>query len=983
MNNEQNIDDILKLLRDSVSVENAEHYEQISPASEQNISHEELEEQLKSQYLDSNTTTKSTYESQREYVIDSDFLTELEKQPESDSNAEITEEASEAFEIKEADVSEEADTVVKNEYENTESITDSSISFNMCSDETAEEKFAGGVVVKEETDTAAFEEESSQTVIFDTDESFDDTDVYENNIESDIELIDNEESDDVFDNGDLSKENIDGMIAQLENVENDISIDENIGDVSFEETEETDDNTDEDAEFENIVFSDERIDDDLFEIEETASEEIEEHAHHETFLASMRKTGMDFTTDDIYKSTHEMTDEEEHIDDIATDNVEGDAAIEISEEDVASDELDMSTINLMMQFCEKEEFEDTIGNSKVEEFLIYEQTEEVEHTIPEKVLDGKEYVSESQNEKIIELYKKNRMSAMWSMIGCAAIALIAFIYELLPILDVSMSGAFDFSKYPAVYALLGLQFLVFAAAICHKQLWMGLKRAFSFTPNTHSIVAIILALTAVYDLIIVIVLTFTGDDLPPMYNGVAVIITAIVALSEYLDILSEERAFGIYSASASKYTLLRETAKTGIGSKMYGGGLETSKVVYSAHSVDFPRGFFRSVNAKSKKNTAVTIAIIPVIVVGMIAAIVSVVLGSDAYASCAAFMLALYAILPISLILSDSVSNIVASVRLSKRGSAVAGRSAMDTYSECDIMVFDDTHLFKKCKTDEVGFAIYDTSVGYLALGCLDALFAHIGGPLSGMKMESLPDVFRFKNVKVKRIARNGVEAVIENRHSLIVGDHEFMKRYGLIFPENEAENGRSTLCVSLNGKVTAKLSVKYQAEPVFEMLVERLYAEGVSVAVRTADPLINSKTVANARNIGSSPVSVIHLGVDDIAASRGNYREEADGVVCCQSRLKLAEVLVWLKKIKKVRKLSGLIAAGFSAVGTLALILLVIFGATGFVNQLYVLLYLLLEIGAIGGIMIALLPSKKYFTVDALYEELERAHQKQISKNN
>ena len=66
-----------------------------------------------------------------------------------------------------------------------------------------------------------------------------------------------------------------------------------------------------------------------------------------------------------------------------------------------------------------------------------------------------------------------------------------------------------------------------------------------------------------------------------------------------------------------------------------------------------------------------------------------------------------------------------------------------------------------------------------------------------------------------------------------------------------------------------------------------------------------------------------------------------------------------------------------------LALILLVIFGAMGFVNQLYVLLYLLIELSTIGGIMISFLPSKRYFTTDALYEELEKAHQKQMSKNN
>ena len=900
MNNEQNIDDILKLLRDSVSSDNANT--NTEPVYEQHIiSDEEIEERLKNHYLDQSSDIASTYEPQREYEIDSALLTDMDVPEETGEVENIPLEYSEEDRVQDA--------------------TD---------------------IIFEEDDASAEDE-----------------------------LYVEEPSDaDVEENAVVTEENDDQIVAE-----------EIVADS-------TEDFYDEEDNYEEIVFSDDELDtSDVAELDEAEAEEEEpspEPQHHETFLASMRKTGIGFTTDEIYKSDHDQEVAVAQVEETAIQVPEVKIEIEdeapIQDEPVIAEDIDMSTINLMRQFCEKEELEDAIGDEKLEEFLIYEQTEEVEHSIPKNVLDGREYVSEEQNEAIIASYQKKRFSAMWSMIGCALIALIAFVYELLPILDVNIDGVLDYNRNPAVYALIGLQFVVFAAVICYKRLWIGLKRAFSLSPNAHSIVAIILALTVIYDIIIVIMLSFTGDDMPPMYNGIATIITCIVALADYLNVVSEEKAFGVYSASTGKYTLMRETVNTSIGAKMYGGGLDPTKTVYSARSVDFPRGFFRSMNENGRKDAVLTASIIPVIIIGMIAAIFSVVFEADAYSSCASFMLALYAILPMAMLFTDSVSGTVASVRLAKRGSAVAGREAANAYSECNIMVFGDTHLFKKCKTDEVGFAIYDTKTGYLALGCLDALFNHIGGPLSGLKMDSLPDVFKFKKVHIKRTARNGVEAIVENKHSIIVGDHDFMRRYGLEFPQNETENGRSTLCVSLNGKVTAKLSVRYQVEPVFEMIIERLYAEGIAVAIRTADPLINSKMVAASRTLGTSPVSVIHLGVDDIDAKQGNYREDADGIVSCQSRLKLAEVLVWLKRLKRIRKVSGIVAMCFSAVGFLALSFFVIFGVASAVHQLYVLLFLLLELCAMSAVMIALLPPRDYFTVDLLYTELEQSHMQEQS---
>jgi hypothetical protein len=552
---------------------------------------------------------------------------------------------------------------------------------------------------------------------------------------------------------------------------------------------------------------------------------------------------------------------------------------------------------------------------------------------------------------------------------------------MLPLLGVGIEGLLDYTNHPAVFILFGLQFVVFAAAICYKQLWAGLKRAFSASPNKDSIVAVALLLTAVYDVIVAIVVAVAGDDIPSTFNAIAVITVALSAVADYVRITAEMKAFSVYSSDSKKYTLVKDSKQGRIATKMYVGGLPMENNVYSVKSIDFPRGFFKCVGKDRSADKIITTALIPVLVIGLVATIVTIVLGAGAYDACAVFLLTLYAILPISYIYSGIFPNAFATIKLARRGSAVAGEKMISKYNDCDVIVFDDLHMFKKCKTEEIGIAIYDTRFAYLILGCISALYSKIGGPLSGVQMQ-LPDVFKFNDVAIRRIARNGVEAVVDRKHVLIVGDIEFMKRYGLAFPENEKKNDRSTLCVSVNGGVSAKLSIRYETEPVFEMLVERLNKEGILCAVQTYDPLINSATAAKARTIGSSPISVIHMNADDYASKTpDDYREELDGIVSCSSRLKLAETEVWVKRQAKVAKILKRLTVAFSVLGALLVTIFVATGAVGAVNQFYLLAFLLAQIAAATTVMLLTFPSKNYFTTEALYFELEREHEKEIKK--
>ena len=139
---------------------------------------------------------------------------------------------------------------------------------------------------------------------------------------------------------------------------------------------------------------------------------------------------------------------------------------------------------------------------------------------------------------------------------------------------------------------------------------------------------------------------------------------------------------------------------------------------------------------------------------------------------------------------------------------------------------------------------------------------------------------------------------------------------------------------------------------------------------------------IASARNIGDAPISVIHQGVEDIERKDNKrYREDADGVISCSSRLKLAELIVWIKRLTSIKKLSNFTAVAFSALGIVATVLVITLGVAQHINQLYILLYMMIELCVIASVMMLKIPHSRYFTADSLYTDIEKEHRKMIEK--
>ena len=219
----------------------------------------------------------------------------------------------------------------------------------------------------------------------------------------------------------------------------------------------------------------------------------------------------------------------------------------------------------------------------------------------------------------------------------------------------------------------------------------------------------------------------------------------------------------------------------------------------------------------------------------------------------------------------------------------------------------------------------------------------------------------------------------------LIVGDAAFMNRYGFEFDDDTKDSSQwATLCISFDGKMSAKATVRYNIEPLFEMLIERLSENGISCAVETYDPLICSKLVERLRRFGNTPVSIVHKTAKDIYRGQNgrDSKKEDTGLIVKASRLKLAEAVIWCKKLLSIRKKIAAMSVAGGIIAFLFAVTLNLLDAVQWTNQYILLAFRAIWIALILAFAIFEMPKKNYFSRSAIERKNKNKKQKKRKKN-
>lgn len=629
------------------------------------------------------------------------------------------------------------------------------------------------------------------------------------------------------------------------------------------------------------------------------------------------------------------------------------------------DEEEASAYDLMRQFgCESEW-----------------KSEDLPLTASEAQEDEDTAVSE--DDTLTSVFKKKRI-ALIRLLGGALLSILLFFYETLPLFDISFSGILNYEEYVGAYLLIGFQILFLSALMFGKRMAVGALRIFSLRPDVYSIAALSVLGVLTYD--IVAIVTMHGW-IAPFHFAVALLLL-ILAWSEYLLASREMKVLSMIASASEEptYTLKQLNAEDRLVAKMMRGGLSEEASVSAPERCNSAKKLCLELRECRLGVRAASMLLLPALLLSLVSAIVTVWLNGSLSSTMLTSIAMLLATLPISAILVVAFPLWFSSTRLEKRNIAISGGNSTDLASETGVMIFEDVHLFRKCSTADTGIAFYEKNQTATVLGCLECLYSKLGGPLSEA-FSNVPEQYRFALITIRRLTNGGVEALIERKHTLLVGDAAFMKRYGLNFPQTEEKSGRTTIYISLNGKISAKMSVRYQPEPIFEMLVERMAQEGTQCVIKTFDPMISAARVSLLRTMGSSPISVIHQNLSDLGECSATewQSNEATSVFAVASRFKLIEALCWMKALVRLRRIHQGLMLTLSIVALIAIGVLTGFGKIELINQYWLILWGVLSNLVAWIITIATLPSKKYFSVDTYRAawEKERARKNKKQKGN
>ena len=661
------------------------------------------------------------------------------------------------------------------------------------------------------------------------------------------------------------------------------------------------------------------------------------------------------------------------------------------------DSLDRSDLALLLEFgygadvlrnvsdermsgISSEELMDEIAEADAEQADDAKATEMSDAEKQEKAKKEEQSRFERLSRKLnkqYDVYRKKRSGILTRLIISSVIAFVLLIYEVISVLDVDIGGIFNRERYFVAYALVGLQLLIFVALPAIKSIYESFQRIFTSHIDGYFIAGLSLIVTVLYDFVVV----FERKEIPPTFHFCAALVIVFAELSELMRLVSEIRGYEYYfmeylfddttEVEKIKYTLLKSEGRGSIAEKMYLGGLDEKTLVYAPQNVEAASGFFDASDVESRKNRATFGWIAAAIVSAFILTIVSGIIYEEAWVAAAAFALTFNLMMPITALVLEWAPF----ERLSKQnyayGAAFASEGSAESIDKCDMIVFDVLHIFEECSSKSVNLAMYDSTPKAVLLSCLNSVYSEVGGPLKSAF--SSINVQPLGACKISRVAKGGIEALVGSSYSVLIGDEQFMARYGISFPDAvlaRYEDKIFTLCVSINNRASARIAVKYKINETFYSIVQKLGEDKISCAVQTYDPMISAELIARLRPFKGAPINVVHKSAVDYSLEQHKHKASALYsvmgedlcVIARGSRLNLAVALSNAKKLSRLRKLINICSGALICLGAFSALMLVLSEKLMTVNWLVVLAYWLISGAIMAGLTAWKFPQRDRF---------------------
>ena len=462
---------------------------------------------------------------------------------------------------------------------------------------------------------------------------------------------------------------------------------------------------------------------------------------------------------------------------------------------------------------------------------------------------------------------------------------------------------FEPTETPVIFICTVMGLTVVSALLCFGQLKRGIISLLKFDPEPHAIAFISLVVGIIYDVVMLMVL----PEPLMLYNFPVTLCLSLTLLYDLFVICREKNSFDVVSDEGVRYSLRRENrhieSKYNSRSAVKKDGKH--RRVYSMTACRFSGGYFRRTNEKKKGVYILNFMLLPLLAIGFVELVIALSLRSGWDMALRAFAATVQMALPMPLFLWLVLPPLCASIRLKRQGCAIVGDSAVDEFSRPKLLIFNDRDMFPSDRIGTKGLKLYDGFELYDVLVKTGSLFASIGGPLGALFESENAKYHRIKDVKIAKVERGGVEAVLEGKVNILAGNIDFIEKYGIYpkrIPRDEqlaAEGIVSIIYIVIDSRPAARLYADYRTDEAFEAQISALCAAGDAAAIRTSDPGIDENMISRKRTKADYELSVIRPGT---TADEDELDTFDGGIVSLNDPRNMVDAVNECHKIKKSR---------------------------------------------------------------------------------
>ncbi len=550
---------------------------------------------------------------------------------------------------------------------------------------------------------------------------------------------------------------------------------------------------------------------------------------------------------------------------------------------------------------------------------------------------GEECSGPDDRDGLLAAYSYDGKRLLLRTILTAVLTFFALFIDMPGLMGTALTDAT--AQLPLLLPILGMLLMGASAALSYRQLVAGFRQFFKFEPTPYSVCGILLPLAVIYD----VTTMFTSLETLPA-NFLISLCLLITAGCDILRFSCETRSLRILTSGEDKLVLettpprkkkLRQKDKI---LKIIND--DTGEPLYRVRHARETVGFFRRFNDMKSAHRPFSVFILLSFSIAIILAFLQAIISGSFFSAASTFMTTLLICAPMSSIFSYFYPLFYASFLLTKSGSVLLGEEAVSEYNRQKVVIFDDTELFVAKKKAQIHVCEGDDFGKDLQIASL--LFSKLGGTL-GRLADATGDYPKGTPVSILRIADNGIEALVDGKHSVLAGSSAFLERAGIEVPAESTDQtaGRTShtalMYVAIDGALKLSYEIEYALNPEFERMATELSYHETTVGIRTYDPNLNDAFLSVLRQETADSIRII---------KPGRYEAERPlslvdtGCVAAKTPEDLASVLYASSRIGSIRRFCGRMQTISCTIGALATILLTLFQKADLLSVLSIALY-------------------------------------------